>query len=140
RRCWRHGRKASARRSTAPRLYAPFQLESDQGAVAALEIGVGPTAGLPGLQAGEDDMRDVLAVPEEVRDRDGVLVVLPEPQRQSLEALQKQEGVEGRERRADVAQKLDAGAQQIGDRPERLGGLDPDRAVIGVVGLREQRK
>src|SRR5271165_6514807 len=31
-------------------------------------------------------------------------------------------------------------AQQIGDRPEGLCGLDPDRAVIGVVGLREQRE
>ena len=48
-------------------------------------------------------MRDVVAPLQEVRDLDGVLVMLAEPQGQRLEALQKLEGVEGRERRADVA-------------------------------------
>ena len=75
---------------------------------------------------------------EEVRDRDRVFVVLAKPQRQRLETLQKLEGVERRDRRAEVAQQLDARAQRIGDRSERLRSLRPDGAVIGFVRLREQ--
>ena len=85
-------------------------------------------------------MRDVAATFEEVRDHDRVLIVLAKPQRQRLEPLQKLEGVERRDRRANVAQELDARAQRIGDRSERLRRLGPDRAVVGLVRLREQRE
>ena len=45
----------------APRLDAALELEADQAAVAAFEIGVGAAAGLARLQAGEDDVGDVAA-------------------------------------------------------------------------------
>ena len=83
-------------------------------------------------------MRDVAATFEEVRNDDRIFVVLAKPQRQRLESLQELEGVERRNRRANVAQQLDARAQRIGDRSERLRRLGPDRAVVGFIRLREQ--
>ena len=47
----------------APRLDAALELEADEPAVAALEIGVGASARLAGLQAREDDVRDIAARP-----------------------------------------------------------------------------
>src|ERR1700733_9620769 len=85
-------------------------------------------------------MRDVAPTFEEVRNHDCVLVVLAKPQRQRLEPLQELEGVERRERRADVAQQLDARAQRIGDRSKRLRSLGPDGAVVSFIRLGEQRK
>ncbi len=58
-------------------------------------------------------------------------------QRQGLDALQDQEGVERRDRRAGVAQRHDARAADVGGRPERLG---VDDAVVADVGLVEPAK
>ena len=60
-------------------------------------------------------------------------------QRQRLDALKEQEGVERRHRRAEVAQQRHARLDDVGDRPERLDRLDPDRAVIAGV-RRVQRR
>ena len=56
------------------------------------------------------------------------------PQRQRLDALQEEERVERRERRAGVAQQHRPHAADVRRRPERVG---PDDAVVGGVGLRE---
>ena len=45
----------------APGLDAALELEADEAAVAALEIGVGAAASLARLQAGEDDVGDIAA-------------------------------------------------------------------------------
>ena len=45
----------------APRFDSALELESDQAAVAALEVCVGASARLARLQPGEDDVRDVRA-------------------------------------------------------------------------------
>ena len=94
----------------APCLDAALELEADEAAVAAFEIGIGAAAGLARLQAGEDDLGHIAAPFEEIRNQDRIFVVLAKPQRQRFEPLQKLEGVERRDRRADVAQQLDAGA------------------------------
>src|ERR1700722_6772451 len=59
-----------------PRLYAALEFEADQAAVTALKIHVSASAGLACLQAGKDDVRDVAALFEEVRNDDRVFVVL----------------------------------------------------------------
>ena len=60
-------------------------------------------------------------------------------QRQGLDPLQREEGVEGRERRAEIAQQGRARLDDIGDGPERLDRLHPDRAVIARVRRIERR-
>src|ERR1700729_3017158 len=55
-------------------LYATLELEPDKAAVAAFEIGVGASAVLARLQAGEDDTRDVASTFEEVRNDNRVFV------------------------------------------------------------------
>ena len=77
---------------------------------------------------------------EEIGNLYRVVVVLPQPERQSLEPLNELKGIEGRDRRTDVAQEFYAGAQDIRDRPERLRGFGPDGTVIGAVRLGQQRK
>ena len=69
------------------------------------------------------------------RDLAGVAAVLAHPQRQRLQPLDELEGVEGAHARADVAQQHDAGADDVGDRPQRLHRLGPHRAVIAGIGL-----
>src|SRR5438270_12491632 len=75
---------------------------------------------------------------KEVRHLEGLLVVLTNAQRQSFETLDELESILWRDRRAKIPQQLDAGPQDIGDRAERLRGLRPDRAVVGLVGLVQQ--
>src|SRR5580704_5658589 len=82
----------------APCLDAALEFEADETTVTAFEIGVGAAARLPCLQAREDDLRDVGAALEEVRNDNRVFVVLAKSQRQRLEPLQKLEGVERRNR------------------------------------------
>ncbi len=60
-------------------------------------------------------------------------------QRQGLDALQEEEGVERRHGRAEIAQQRHARLDDVGDRPERLDRLAPDRAVIAGVGRVQQR-
>ena len=61
-------------------------------------------------------------------------------QRQGFQTLQKQEGVERAHRRAEVAQHDHPHPQDVGDRTERLGGLDPDGAVIARIGIVQRRE
>ena len=61
-------------------------------------------------------------------------------QRQRLEALQEQERVERRHRRADVAQQLQPGLQDVLRGPQRLGQLREHEAVVARVGLGETRE
>ena len=58
-------------------------------------------------------------------------------ERQRFHALQEQEGVEGRECRAQVAQELDPKLDDEGGRAERLG---VDQAVVRRVGRGELGK
>ncbi len=76
---------------------------------------------------------------EVIGDGLGVADMALDAQRQRLDALQDQEGVERREGGADVAQKRRARLDDIGDRPERLHRFRPDRAMIAGVRRIERR-
>ena len=86
-----------------------------------------------------DHPRHLLAARQILRDRQRVLAVLAHAQRHAFQPLDEQERVERRHRRAEVAQQHHAHAQDIGDRPERLGGLRPHRAVVAGIGRVQQR-
>src|SRR3546814_1245138 len=66
--------------------------------------------------------------------------MLANAQRQRLQPLQEQEGVEGAERVAEVALQRDARLEDVGDRPERLHRLGPHRAVVARIGLVQHRE
>ncbi len=89
----------------AARVRAARQFEAEQPAIAALEIFVGAGAGLAGLDRGVDDRDDLGALRQPGGDRGRVLAMALDAQRQGFEALQDEEGVEGRERRAEIAQQ-----------------------------------
>ena len=67
-------------------------------------------------------------------DRERVLAVALDPQRERLEALEEEERVERAQRRTDVAQALDAELEDERERPERLRVAD---AVVARIGLDE---
>ena len=69
-----------------------------------------------------------------VGDRQGVLAMALHPQGQRLKALEQQKGVEGTKRRAEVAQTLNAGFDNVGKTAEALG---IDQAVVARVRLSE---
>ena len=125
----------------APGLPAALQLEADQPAEAALEIGVGAPALLGVLvHAGIYDPRHLRMALQIARDRGGVAAMLAHAQRQGLQPLDELEGVEWAHRGAEIAQQHDAGSDDVGDRAERLDRLGPDRAVIAGVGLVQRRE
>ena len=70
-----------------------------------------------------DDAGDILAARQVVGNGERVAAVLPHAQRQGFNALDEQEGVEWRHGRTKVTQQGDAHLQDVGDRPQRLGGL-----------------
>src|SRR5690606_18538163 len=80
------------------------------------------------------DAADLRVVGQVLDDLAGVVVVPLDPQAQGLDALEQQEGVEGADGRADVAQQLDPGLDDVGAGPERLPVL---QAVVAGVGLGE---
>ena len=75
---------------------------------------------------------------EPLRDLLGVLRVTLDPKAERLDALDQREGAVGGERRARVAQKLDADLDHVGDRVAEDGGVA--RAVVARVGLGEARE
>src|SRR3546814_2255714 len=86
----------------AARGGAAGQLEADQAAEAALQIGVGAAPALAVLQRREDHLDDVAVPFEELGHGHGIAAMLANAQRQRLQPLQEQEGVEGAERVAEV--------------------------------------
>src|SRR5690606_11787430 len=79
---------------------------------------------------GELDAADLRVVGQELDDLAGVVVVPLDAQAQGLDALEQQEGVERADGRADVAQQLDPGLDDVGARAERLPVL---QAVVAGV-------
>ena len=77
---------------------------------------------------------------QKIDDRLAFCAMLADAQRQGLQPLQEQEGVEGAHRRAEIAQQGHARLDDIGDGSERLDGLGPDRAVIAGIGRIERGK
>ena len=71
---------------------------------------------------------------QELSHRHGVLANAVHAQRQGFDALKNQEGIEGRNRRAHVAQRHHTGAPDKGGCAQRLG---IDHAVVADVGLVE---
>jgi hypothetical protein len=89
---------------------------------------------LAGLEAGVVDPLDAGMGLEMRGDGEGVLRVALHAQVEGFDSLQEQEGVEGREGRAGVAQALDAGFEDEGERAE---GCRVGEAVVGGIGLGE---
>ena len=74
---------------------------------------------------------------EVARDRDRVLDMARHPQRQRLEPLQEQEGVERAHRRAEIAQRFGPQLHQVAVGAERLVEL---QSVVGGRRLGDHRK
>jgi hypothetical protein len=83
-------------------------------------------------QAGVVHPGHLLVALEELGDLERVLANAFDAQRHRLDSLQDQEGVEGADRRAHVAQRHDTGATDERCRSQRLG---VDHAVVGDVGF-----
>ena len=88
---------------------------------------------------GMNHLRDLGPLGQEGRDRRGVGAVPLHAQRQGLDALQGEEGVERRHAGAEIAQQRHARLDDVGDRPERLDRLGPHRPVIARIGRVERR-
>ena len=88
---------------------------------------------------GMDDPLDLLARAQEIDHRLRILAVLVHAQCQRLQALDDQERVERRQRRADVAQQRHPRLDRVGDRTDRLDRFRPDRAVVARIGRVERR-
>ena len=102
-------------------------------------FGVRSPLRLAGLLRGMDHLRDLRALGEASRRPRRIGAVRSHAQRQRLDTLQDQERVERRHRRAQVAQQRHARLDDVGDRPERLDRLGPDRAVIAGIGRVQRR-
>jgi hypothetical protein len=118
----------------------PFELEADQAAETAAQVGLGAALLLALVVAGVDHPRDRRMAFQILGHGGCVAAVLAHPQRQGLQALDELEGVERADRVAQVALQGDPRLEDVGDRPERLGGLGPDRAVVARVGPIQQRE
>ena len=88
---------------------------------------------------GMDHLGDLRAFGEPGGDRGRVGAVALDAQRQRLDALKGEEGVERRHAGAEVAQQRHARLDDVGDRPERLDRFAPHRAVIARIGRVERR-
>ena len=87
-----------------------------------------------------DDLGDFRMFFQVARHRIGVGALHAHAQRQRFQPLDVQETVERARRRADVAQQRHARLDDVGDGSHRLHRLGPHRAVIGGVGLVQQRE
>src|SRR3546814_8333445 len=103
----------------APCRYAASQLEADQLAVAARQIGVGAAPAFALLQRREDHLDDIGMLLEERRHGLCVAAVLADAQGQRLQPPDEQEGVERTEGVAEVALQGHPRLQDVGDRAER---------------------
>src|SRR3546814_10360062 len=114
----------------AARGGAAGQLEADQAAEAALQIGVGAAPALAVLQRREDHLDDVAVPFEELGHGHGLAAMLANEQRTRLPPLQEQAGVEGAARVAAVALTRDARLTEVGYRPGRLLRLGPHPPAV----------
>jgi hypothetical protein len=73
------------------------------------------------LQARVIDPRNLVVLLEVPCDGERAVADSVHPQRQGLDALQDEKGVEGRNRRPGIAQRHDAGATDVGRGSECLG-------------------
>ena len=103
----------------APRLLAALELEADEAALPALEIFLRALF-CDARSDAKDGSRCVTSRPlgEPARDGGRVGAMALDAQRQSLDALQGEEGVERRHRRAEVAQERHARLDDVGDRAQ----------------------
>ncbi len=83
-----------------------------------------------GLQPRVGDPQHVVAALKPARHRQRVLRVPLYPQRQRLQPLQQQEGVDRRQRRAEIAQQLRPGPHDVGGLRE---GLEEHQPVVGRI-------
>ena len=118
---------------------AALQLERDDRALAVGEVLVGALLPLARLQARVRDPLDLVATLEPLRNRERVLRVPLHAQAQRLQALQEQERVERRDRRADVAQVLQPALEHEHRGPQLGRKLREHEAVVARVGLGEAR-
>src|SRR5450631_1789740 len=111
-------------------LKAALDSEGDQRALSCWHIFLRACVVGARLKSGIVDPIDARMLLEMLCNGQGVLRVSLKAEVQRLDALQKQEGVEGRERRAGVAQTLDArledecqGAERLSERESMVGGV-----------------
>ncbi len=90
---------------TPPRLAPAREFEADEPAEAAFEIFLRPLARDAGLQRGMNHLHHFRPLGEPGGDGLRVDAVALDAQRQRLDALQGEEGVERRNRRAEIAQQ-----------------------------------
>ena len=82
-----------------------------------------------------DDLRHLWPLGEIIGDRQRVRAMLRAMRRASVSIpCRNRNALNGRQRRAEIAQQRDARLEDIGDRPERLDRLRPDRAVVAGIG------
>src|ERR1700691_3658049 len=86
------------------------------------------------LNRGMNDPRHVPVLAEIGDDAIGVLDMPFDAQRQGLDALQREESIERREHRAEIAEQRGPRFQNISDRPKRFCRLGPYCSVIAWVG------
>ena len=110
------------------RFVAALDAEGDERALAGGQVLFRARVVAAGREAGIVDPLDAGMLFEMLGDGEGVLRVALHAQVQGFDALQEQEGIEGRERGAGVAQALDAGLEDEGERAE---GLGVGEAVVG---------
>src|ERR1700691_1973023 len=115
-------------------IAAAGELKSDQSAVFAVEIFIGARARRAALNRGMNDPRHVPVLAEIGDDAIGVLDMPFDAQRQGLDALQREESIERREHRAEIAEQRGPRFQNISDRPKRFCRLGPYCSVIAWVG------
>src|ERR1700722_7500618 len=118
---------------TPPRFASFGEFETDKAAELAVQIFVGALARRAGLRRGMDNAHDLRSPGEPCGDRAGVGDMALDAQGERFNALQGEESVERRNRRAEIAQQNHARADDIGDRAKRLDRLDPDCAVIARI-------
>ena len=135
RRYSRHGKHLQSIDEAAAGLDAALELEADETAIAAFEIGVGPALHLTGHLVWVDDPRHFGMLGEEFRNGRRVGAMGSHAQRQGLQPLDEQEGVERAHWRAEITQQGHAHFEDIRDRAQGLGRLCPDRAVIARIRL-----
>src|SRR6266540_5533866 len=125
------------------RLEPALDPEGEDRAEAVLEVLARPLVVRVRLEAGVGDPRDLGVVLEPLRERERVLAVPLDAEGERLDPLQEEERVERRERGADVAEPLDARADDeldVAERPLWPEHVVVDEAVVAGRRVREARK
>ena len=121
-----------------PASLPPLISKSDQAALPALEIFLRPALGFAFLMRGVDHIHNLGLLGEPGRDGGRIGRVALDAQRQRLDALEREKGVERRHAGAEIAQKFRPGLEDVGNRPEGLRRFAPHRAVIAGIGRIER--